>query len=247
MTSTTTAARQAVGWRALVTLAAAGDLALLLAQGLPRRDLEALAVAAAMVAGAALLRLRGGLAGLVVLALSFANLVVWMLPAAASNAANGDRLANLALPGALAALSLAGLVACLAAIATRRAPAPGGGTVRWTGVGAVAAVAAVLAVATAVGPGPATAAGGGALTVDMANAAFEPTALTAPSGQVTIQVVNRDLFWHSLTIDQPAVNVDVPVGGARRLTFTLPPGTYQFYCRVPGHRQAGMVGTLTVG
>ena len=69
----------------------------------------------------------------------------------------------------------------------------------------------------------------------------------SPQRQVTVHLANRDLFWHSFTIDHPAVNVDVPVGGARQVTFTLPPGTYRFYCRVPGHRQAGMEGTLRIG
>ena len=35
-------------------------------------------------------------------------------------------------------------------------------------------------------------------------------------------------------------------GGTRTLTLTLPPGTYTFYCSVPGHEAAGMKGTLTV-
>jgi plastocyanin len=42
-------------------------------------------------------------------------------------------------------------------------------------------------------------------------------------------------------------HLDVPVGGERRITFSAEPGSYEFYCRVPGHRQAGMVGTLRVG
>jgi uncharacterized cupredoxin-like copper-binding protein len=36
------------------------------------------------------------------------------------------------------------------------------------------------------------------------------------------------------------------VGGSRTLTLTLKPGTYTFYCSVPGHRQGGMEGTLAV-
>ena len=35
-------------------------------------------------------------------------------------------------------------------------------------------------------------------------------------------------------------------GGSRTLTLKLKPGTYKFFCTVPGHRQAGMEGTLTV-
>jgi plastocyanin len=34
--------------------------------------------------------------------------------------------------------------------------------------------------------------------------------------------------------------------GSRTLTLQLAPGTYTYYCAVPGHRAAGMQGTLTV-
>lgn len=235
-----------VTWKDLVVLAVAGDLALLLAQVVARQDLEALGVAAAMVLGALLLRLRGGLVGLVILCLSFANLEVWMLPAAVSNAGHREGLVGILLPGALAAVSLAGLVASLAAIAFRRRAAAGGRAVRGAGLGAVAAVAAALVVAAAVGPGPVPAPRGDELAVELGQTAYRPMNLTAPSGRVTLHLVNRDLFWHSFTIDDPAVNADVPVGGGRRVTLDLPPGTYQFYCRVPGHKQAGMIGTLSI-
>jgi uncharacterized cupredoxin-like copper-binding protein len=42
------------------------------------------------------------------------------------------------------------------------------------------------------------------------------------------------------------VNVDVPIGANRRVAFNAPPGRYEFYCRVPGHRAAGMKGILTI-
>jgi hypothetical protein len=77
-TTTTPVACRSFTWRSLLRLAVAGDLALLLTQGLLHQDRDALAVAAAMLLGAGLLRLRGGLAGQLVLCLSFANLELWM-------------------------------------------------------------------------------------------------------------------------------------------------------------------------
>jgi plastocyanin len=247
MTTTMRAARPTFGWRWLARLAVAGDLVLLLAQGITHRDVDALLVAAALLLGVVLLRLRSGLAGLVLLCLSFANLVLWMLPAAISNAAHHAGLVPIALPAALSAVSLAGLAAALAAIARLRDPAAGGGNARRAGLAAVLAVLAALLVAAAVGPGAAQPAPAGGLVLEASGTAFHPAALVAPGGQVTVHLTNRDLFWHSFTIDHPAVNVDVPVGGARQVTFTPPPGTYRFSCRVPGHRQAGMEGTLRVG
>ena len=54
---------------------------------------------------------------------------------------------------------------------------------------------------------------------------------------------------HNMTIAQgTTVLAATPTfeGGAKTLTLNLKPGTYVFYCSVPGHRQAGMQGTLTI-
>ena len=47
--------------------------------------------------------------------------------------------------------------------------------------------------------------------------------------------------------DEPKLHVAANAGGKATLTFTpSKPGTYEFYCTVAGHKDAGMVGTLTV-
>jgi plastocyanin len=64
---------------------------------------------------------------------------------------------------------------------------------------------------------------------------------------VTVAVRNRDLFWHTFTIDRLGVDVRAPVGSLRTASFEAEPGTYSYYCRIPGHAALGMRGTLTVG
>ena len=86
----------------------------------------------------------------------------------------------------------------------------------------------------------------GDITVEMRNTAFQQKTLSAQGGSLSVAVSNHDLFWHTFTIDALHVNVDVPIGANRRATFNAPPGRYEFYCRVPGHRAAGMHGILTV-
>jgi uncharacterized cupredoxin-like copper-binding protein len=47
--------------------------------------------------------------------------------------------------------------------------------------------------------------------------------------------------------DQPKVHVAAAAGSRGTLTFTpTKPGQYEFYCTVAGHKEAGMVGVLTV-
>jgi plastocyanin len=43
------------------------------------------------------------------------------------------------------------------------------------------------------------------------------------------------------------VDVRSPVGRLRAVTFEAKPGTYTYYCRIPGHATLGMRGTLRVG
>jgi uncharacterized cupredoxin-like copper-binding protein len=55
---------------------------------------------------------------------------------------------------------------------------------------------------------------------------------------------------HNMTVasSSGAVVGETPTfhGASKTVSLNLKPGTYKFYCSVPGHRQAGMEGTLTV-
>jgi plastocyanin len=78
---------------------------------------------------------------------------------------------------------------------------------------------------------------------------FEPKQLSAKAGSVTIEFTNTSPVEHNVTVAQGAtVLASTPTftGASRTLTLTLKPGSYVFYCTVPGHRQAGMEGTLKV-
>jgi uncharacterized cupredoxin-like copper-binding protein len=73
--------------------------------------------------------------------------------------------------------------------------------------------------------------------------------LSAKAGQVTIAFTNASPLEHNLTVSQgPMVIGATPtfLGGEKTLTLNLKPGTYTFYCTVPGHRAAGMEGKLDV-
>jgi len=100
---------------------------------------------------------------------------------------------------------------------------------------------------------PSSAAATGALSLE-ANAEgqlkYNKTALTATAGKVAIAFTNMSPLGHNMTIESSAGKVvgATPTfqGGSKTLTLQLKAGTYKFFCSVPGHRMAGMEGTLTV-
>lgn len=77
--------------------------------------------------------------------------------------------------------------------------------------------------------------------------AFAPADLTAPADtDVTLSVENQGNVEHDLTIRDQDVQVIAMPGETGTGTFNLSPGEYQFYCSIPGHEAAGMLGTITV-
>jgi plastocyanin len=81
------------------------------------------------------------------------------------------------------------------------------------------------------------------------NLKFNTNALSAKAGTVRITLSNPAPLSHNVTLQTPQGvkgGATVPQGGTSTVVATLKPGTYTYYCSVPGHRQAGMQGTLTV-
>jgi plastocyanin len=78
---------------------------------------------------------------------------------------------------------------------------------------------------------------------------FDKTELEAPAGKVTIVFTNDSPVEHNVVIEGNGVDVEselVKDGEQTTITADLEPGTYTYFCEVPGHEEAGMKGTLTV-
>ena len=97
--------------------------------------------------------------------------------------------------------------------------------------------------------------GGAGTTIDVAapadgSFAYEPAELTAPAGLVTVNFDNPAALQHDVVIEDDAGNevakTDLVSEGQAATNAELQPGTYTYFCDVPGHREGGMEGTLTV-
>jgi plastocyanin len=98
--------------------------------------------------------------------------------------------------------------------------------------------------------------GGGGETIAVASPSdgalvFQPNGLEAKPGNLTIDYDNPSQVAHSIAVATANGNVlgetQPAAGGKQTLDIpNLAPGKYVFYCTVPGHREAGMEGNLTV-
>jgi uncharacterized cupredoxin-like copper-binding protein len=96
--------------------------------------------------------------------------------------------------------------------------------------------------------------GGGASTLKLSadpsgSFKFDKSSLSAKAGKVTIVMSNPSPVMHGVAIEGSGVSKTgqtVSQNGTSTVSASLKPGKYTFFCPVPGHRQAGMQGTLTV-
>jgi uncharacterized cupredoxin-like copper-binding protein len=109
------------------------------------------------------------------------------------------------------------------------------------------------------------------LTVEAQDLAFSPTALEVTAGDpVNLTLQNNGALEHDFSImefpmegeaeetggmdhdmgegsEEPELHIAAGAGQSAMLDFTpSKPGTYEFWCTVPGHKEAGMTGTLVV-
>jgi len=87
------------------------------------------------------------------------------------------------------------------------------------------------------------------IAADKSALKFDKSTLDAKAGKVTITMDNPSDIPHAVAIEGKGVDVDgktVGKGEKSVASADLKPGTYEFYCPVPGHKEAGMKGTLTV-
>lgn len=77
---------------------------------------------------------------------------------------------------------------------------------------------------------------------------FSQTELQVKAGKpVTLHIVNKDGYSHAFDMD--SFNIHSPLAANETVAITFTPevsGSYSFYCGSPGHKAAGMVGTLLV-
>ena len=100
---------------------------------------------------------------------------------------------------------------------------------------------------------PSSGGGGGGETVDVSapedgSLKFDQSELTAKAGNVTFKFSNPSQVPHAFEVEGNGVEeeTDVVTQGDASVSVDLKPGTYEYYCPVGQHRQAGMEGTLTV-
>lgn len=76
--------------------------------------------------------------------------------------------------------------------------------------------------------------------------AWAQTEVAVPAGSVELALACGPDVPHGLAIEEVASGARLLVCDEAK-TLDLAPGTYTFFCTVPGHREAGMEGTLTAG
>jgi uncharacterized cupredoxin-like copper-binding protein len=98
--------------------------------------------------------------------------------------------------------------------------------------------------------GSPTAPSGPVVNVEASEFKFAPAALSVEAGAVTFSVRNAGTIEHEFEIFEGDASIDkltgLGAGMTRDLSVSLEAGDYTFVCKLAGHEEQGMTGTLTV-
>lgn len=87
------------------------------------------------------------------------------------------------------------------------------------------------------------------LAADPTQLLFDKTSLSAPPGEVTIELDNPAAIPHNVAVARGGdviAESDTVTETETSVSTQLDPGGYEFLCTVPGHAEAGMQGTLSI-
>jgi len=85
------------------------------------------------------------------------------------------------------------------------------------------------------------------ITIEGVDIDWNPNEATIPANtDVTITVPNNGVTFHTFVIEEFGIKLELEPGQTKEVVVNAPAGRYQFICDVPGHEEAGMVGTLIV-
>jgi plastocyanin len=159
------------------------------------------------------------------------------IPSLLVPASAGDFILNL---GSLLA-ALAGIVAAVAVI---RGLMGVSSTARSIGIAAVAVFVAGTAFSIfSTATYDSAVAQEGDLTLVTEDLEFSEESLDAAAGEVAVFVDNEDQTFHTFTIEELDVSLDIPASKSARVTFDAEPGEYEFFCEP---HKTDMKGTLTI-
>jgi uncharacterized cupredoxin-like copper-binding protein len=108
-------------------------------------------------------------------------------------------------------------------------------------------VAVAAADAGDTGGDTADAGGSGGVTINATEFAYDPGDFSIPADTATdVTLDNTGVVEHDITVDELDLKIYADPASSTTESVTAPAGTYTFYCSIPGHRDSGMEGTLTV-
>ena len=209
-------------------------------QGLARELIPPLAIFAVVFLGVGVVvarrRSRWLLVGVIVLSLVY---LVGSTPFFIANLAHPESPASFL---AEAFVGLALLTALIGAVAGLRGAQPGSRRPIAVGAGGLAAVAVVVSIVASSGV-EADLRQPGDVAVEAVRSTY-PAALELQAGESVLWVDNQDPFHHTLVIEGTDVRETLPGSTAVRMTVDLTPGTFRYFCDVPGHES--MEGQIVV-